>query len=220
MSDKPIIMSAPMVRALLEGRKTQTRRVLKPQPPTDHKLVGIYAPHLTAVFNPAGGEHYGNPDEDFSVLLPYRLRQRLWVRETFAPWENHEGLVGIDYRATAKCNQIDRKWRPSIHMPRWASRLTLIVTDVRVHRLNKICLADVYAEGIPEPDEVRMPLTPAAQKILEKEGLYPDCDPFALFESLWDSLHRPGNKSADNPWVCALSFTVHHANIDELREAA
>lgn len=200
MSDKPIIFSAPMIRALLDGRKTQTRQILKPQP----EFRGGCGDWHDA-------EEWGWETEDgnqVSVLdiAPngYCKGDRLWVRET---WTNVGlGDGEVIYRASAFEDTgysleeiVDIRWRPSIHMPRWASRLTLIVTDVRVQRLQEITLGDICAEGLAQ-------------------GIY-DFRPvqrgFDAFEAIWNSIHGPEAWDA-NPWVCAISFTVQHGNIDQI----
>jgi len=225
VADRPIIFSGPMVRALLDGRKTMTRRVLKPQPPADLGLVGIYAPKLTAVFG------YVTPDADCKVALRYMPGDRLWVREAWripymdniyspsdiaahaieagysSPWS------AIEYMADGE----RVNWKPvfgdpgrvraGMHMPRWASRLTLIVKGVRVQRVQDISEQDAIAEGCPGrlgpnpdfPDEW-------------------DPSPVEEYSGLWDELNarRPGCSWSDNPWVVALTFDVVKANIDAL----
>ncbi|WP_113154909.1 hypothetical protein [Nitratireductor sp. OM-1] len=203
MTDRPILFSGPMIRALLEGRKTQTRRILKPQPPADMGLVGVYAPALTAVFG------YVTPDADFKVPLRYMPGDRLWVREAWKPIpKSRPGsyfvpgspFYGLDtfYQADGNCPLwANGPWKPSIHMPRWASRLTLIVTEVRVERLQEITWQDAKAEGI--------------------SGGYHQSE----FASLWDSLNASRGFGWDaNPWVVALTFNVIRQNIDAMGEAA
>lgn len=198
MTDKPILFSGPMIRALLDGRKSQTRRVLKPQPTIaplaseqleDHELRGW-------LDIPVG--------DDFATVkrLPFAIGDRLWVRETwnvpdaYLASERRETALGLmNYAATPWA--IPGRWRPSIHMPRWASRLTLIVTDVRVQRLQEISEADARAEGALTGDH----------------SVY-------AFSQLWDSLNADrGFGWEANPWVSATTSTVHKCNID-LMEAA
>lgn len=184
MSDKPIIFSAPMVRALLDGRKTQTRRILKPPYGTlEFQANGTWKPICTKFF----------PGD------------RLWVREACATW------VGELKDAAYRADETDAEWenlrhdarlgfwkiRPSIHMPRWASRLTLIVTDVRVQRLQDISRGDAMEEGCPFANMADGP------------------DPRDWFTTLWNSIHGPKAWGA-NPWVCAISFTVTPQNIDQI----
>lgn len=220
MRDRPIIFSAPMVRALLDGRKTQTRRVLKPQPRQTDTGEWYLA-------TPAGFQYLSCPH----LVLPYEVGDRLWVREAHAmlPRTAYRGSIGTGtiaqiehptdgYSAAVFREGFDRsgppKWRPSIHMPRWASRLTLLVTDVRVQRLRQISEADAMAEGMELDNELS-----AWRCYLPK----PSRQDFWLcpresFRTLWDSLHGQGAWN-ENPWVCATTFTVHSANIDTLEPA-
>jgi hypothetical protein len=140
MADRPIIFSAPMVKALIEGRKTPTRRILKPQP----------VPCLSWSAPPPGTY----PSDKGWSRLPYELGDRLWVREG-ACWVSAWG-----WRYRADNDDLEDKrasgevgpWRSPIHMPRHASRLTLTVTEVRVQRLQDITLADARAEGVWFPE--------------------------------------------------------------------
>ena len=229
---KPILFSGPMNRALLDGRKTQTRRVLKPQPPDGLRFVGIYGPD--AVFEPL------SRGDDYTVRLPYMPGDLLWVRETWSgdywlkdapPSERPQICAQV-----AHVPKIPRTWywadgspthgdwerpRPSIHMPRWASRLTLEVTAVRVQRLQEISIEDARAEGVAteEWDDWRENVT----SIAIPEGSYIENER-DLFRDLWDSINAKRGYGWDtNPWVCAISFIVHQMNIDEFlaqREAA
>ena len=235
MVDRPIIFSGPMVRALLNGRKTQTRRVLNPQPEffdvaiEDGRGVGRRGcPDELWPFR-----CNGYPDErDFlrwakRARAPYGVGDRLYVREAWAPLaaltHNDPGARALSdrgfYRADESTvdGEIDR-WRPSIHMPRWASRLTLLVTDVRVERLNDITNEDCIAEGIPVHSNPSAPrVGPVMDDFARKHGLishYGDG-----FRRLWNSINGPDAWAA-NPWVVAVTFTVHHANIDALDIAA
>ena len=201
MSDKPMIFSAPMVRALLDGRKSQTRRRLKEQNSIADavKIGGRYQWKSWKT-----GCIHGD------VALPYSPGNRLWVREAHTLTTDCKSVV---YRVDATDMHGWRwetitpgdprgevKWRPSIHMPRWASRLTLVVTDVRVQRVQEINEADIASEGI----ERGFPGGPHGE-----EGLYED------FADLWNSLHGPDAWSR-NDWVVAISFTVHRCNIDQM----
>ncbi len=251
MTDRPILFSGPMTRALLEGRKTQTRRILKPQPPADMGLVGVYAPALTAVFG------YVTPDADFKVPLRYMPGDRLWVREAWKPIpKSRPGgyfvpgspFYGLDafYQADGNCPLwANGPWKPSIHMPRWASRLTLIITDVRVERLQEISEADALAEGVihqdPTPDDEDWNLRWSAEQGLAPEPMSPvwlapgtrqdygprrdeplwGPTPEFAFRLLWDSLNASRGFGWDaNPWVVALTFNVIRQNIDAMGEAA
>lgn len=260
MTDRPIIFGAPMVRALLDGHKTQTRRVLKPQPPKGF---------LSCVWNGAGWDWTG-PGPDWHrgryAVPRYAPGDRLWVREAWKPgaWRT-DGRVAIDYRASPEMthtpwcphqaafyemdNWADEaiangategdhglvwepgksplRWRSPIHMPRWASRLTLTVTDVRMQRLQEISEEDAWEEGV-ETDVWDQ--APAARRY-GTDGWFVGWpigigDPSVSvaaetvcrrsFETLWNSLHGPEAWDA-NPWVAAISFTVQRGNIDEAR---
>lgn len=214
MADKPILFSAPMVRALLEGRKTQTRRVLPVDP----------AWHLDPTRETAAKAGYywfsDDPELPGSLLVRARcaLGDRLWVRESFMPapmesppdeprttrWNIAYGAGGqAEIMAPAAYNPMlynYERWSPSIHMPRWASRLTLIVTDVRIQRLNDITRGDAMAEGCPFPNMQAGP------------------DPRDWFRDLWASLHGP-DAWGQNPFVAVYGFTAHHSNIDRMDPA-
>ena len=203
MSDKPIIFSAPMVRALLDGIKTQTRRELKGKS-------GILAARGVL----QRGAHWLGIEYDRSwpLRLPYAIGDRLWVREAFWTCEqcghrnmceggaNHSGHIGR--WCCASCDELLPRAKTSpIFMPRWASRLTLTVTDVRVQRLQEISEADARAEGvspITEPNDLKW------------EHYAPHG---AAFVILWNSINGPGAWDA-NPWVAAYTFTVQRGNID------
>lgn len=186
-----------MVRAILEGRKTQTRRIVKPQPPP---MMHIDTCH----YNNTGFAFWHNGEGANTgtctckdLKPPYGVPgDRLWVRETFyadvtqAEFEDvlHDG-TGIYYRATEIHPHLFR-WRPSIHMPRWASRITLEVVSVRVERLNDISEEDAIAEGCPYGVGGWM-VDPA---VGDKQ-----------FPTLWESINGPGSWDA-NPWVWVREF--------------
>ncbi|MBY0438575.1 MAG: hypothetical protein K2W80_10315 [Burkholderiales bacterium] len=201
--ERPIIFSAPMVRAILNGSKTQTRRIVKPQPVIrDGEPVW---PIGTKRPRGRGFEDcpYGQPGD------------RLWVRETHGVADRwlHDCETNpprcIAYRADLSARNFDppyvpntaswgwagMKWRPSIHMPRWASRITLEVTGVRVERLQDISEADAIAEGVVQAPYGWWSGFPGSSSPTAK-GAY------AL---LWDSINGPGSWDA-NPWVWVVEF--------------
>lgn len=213
MSDRGIIFSAPMVRALLEGRKTQTRRLLNPQPPKE----------LDAGFLLVEGEDRARVTHGRVLLkkpMPYAPGDRLYVREAWGTWGIFDDLApskltgkeGVAYVAdySDPRGEIFGRLRPSIHMPRWASRLWLEVTDVRVQRVAEISEADAGAEGIYETefyDRAEHKVSAGAPWSVER----------LAFADLWNSLHtKPGERWEDNPWVCAVTFDVHPGNIDKI----
>ena len=224
MADKPIIFSAPMVRALLDGRKTQTRRVLKPQPKVLKNGIW-YRPY--PVLRPLQWAYlHGDRIAGFADTR-YAPGDRLWVREAFIgpyayevneypprDWGNKPIWFPADGPVPDKfAGQFWPRARPSIHMPRWASRLTLTVTDVRVQRLQEISEADAWAEGC-KPGELNDRGEP-----FPAEEPHPKCGWVGWdcardwYADLWDSLHGPDAWDA-NPWVAAYTFTVQHGNID------
>lgn len=185
MTERPILFSGPMVRAILAGRKTQTRRLVKPQPEQ-----GIWKCGRSCLA-------LGNappPPDGYERWCPYGLPgDRLWVRECWRELGSGQGADGkiptypvpVGYAAD---RGYSGPWRPSIHMPRWASRLTLEVVGVRVERLHDISEADAQAEGCAPM------LTHADPSAREQ------------FESLWDSINGKRATWASNPWVWVVTF--------------
>lgn len=172
MTDRPIIFSGPMVRALLGGEKTQTRRLAT------------------------------------SPLRRCDVGDRLYVRESWKPHSLYAGMKPRDipettvfYFADNKYAPSDTPWIPSIHMPRWASRLTLIVTDVRFQALQAISEADAVAEGVDAVSVAEVPRRAAWSRRQD-------------FSRLWDSLHAAPHAWDDNPDLVALTFKVERRNID------
>ncbi|MGV6875881.1 hypothetical protein ACUSIJ_24750 [Pseudochelatococcus sp. B33] len=213
MTDKPILFSAPMVRALIDGRKTMTRRVLKPQPSRrDFRNV---SPETARWFHdPVRGGMWISDGCAVGPFKSFSPGDRLWVREAFSYDSldvDRDGLLPPWYWADGNPTGGDyTKPRPSIHMPRWASRLTLIVTGVRVERLQDISEEDAIAEGVLcDSDGWRDYLMPQTQ-----------CCPTAKdsFRTLWNSINGPGAWEA-NPWVSVTSFDVHRQNIDQMEAA-
>ena len=223
MKERPILMSAPMVRAILAGIKTQTRRVVKPQPPADTFQVTPYHhpdnhPRFFAWKDGFGGAEMHPAWEP--IPCPYgQPGDRLWVRETFGHFERNDNFTPgceVFYRADGGCLEIE-PWRPSIHMPRWASRITLEITGVRVERLQDISEADAMAEGIERAEDFFG--RPCWRAYDEPEGsdvVFPD-DPIGSYASLWMSINGPGSWDA-NPWVWVLEF--RRINSKEIEHAA
>jgi hypothetical protein len=224
MSDKPILFSGPMVRALLEGRKTQTRRVLKPPVSHDVPLYG-WKGETAAIWKEDGGLRN----------RPYRPGDRLWVRETLKPWSKDKDVFAYaadDMRLGQLTDSMDwpvsvakRPYVSAIHLPRWASRLTLLVDDVRVQRLQNISEADAIAEGVSE-DRVILDIVCYGGPTVEKTGLRyfvdtPDIEDqnfdnaVEAYAHLWDHINGPGAWEA-NPWVAAITFRVIRENIDQV----
>ena len=194
--DRPILFSGPMVRAILDGRKTQTRRVVKSQPRDGWApIVGPYHPTVTdkdGVQQP-GPLVYGASDEDEGRKCLYgHPGDRLWVRETWRLGDHNDAAAGcVHYRADQDEPAAPGQWKPSIHMPRWASRLTLEVKAVRVGRLQEISEADAKAEGMT-----------AKHMQLGTKSCH------SAFVDLWDDINskRPGCSWSDNPWVWVVEL--------------
>jgi hypothetical protein len=167
-----------MVRAILDGSKTQTRRIVKPQlsfDPNDHQGTNL-----------SGKSSAQEAMDQVIASCPYgQPGDQLWVRETWKPDHETEGIAW--YRASFGNYENGDRWHPSIHMPRWASRITLEIVSVRIERLNEITHADAIAEGCPP-----------------HPGL-PTQSVCGDYERLWDSINGPGSWNA-NPYVWVLTF--------------
>ena len=233
MTDRPILFSASMIRALLDGRKSQTRRVIKPQPPQ-------WAAVCSAIFPPQGLFQWSEAEhdpprplkrwpEDHALRVRFAKGDRLWVRENlwlYGRWRQ-EGttpkgrprqtldLIGkvAAFEKPADIAYWGGKagfaFRPGIHMPRWASRLTLTVTEVRVQRLQECSKEDAAAEGL-----IKLPAT--GRYVIAKGDQYFDkahLDPRVVYSWLWDEINGVGAWAA-NPWIVALTFTSERRNID------
>ena len=207
MKERPILFSAPMVRALLDGSKTQTRRVCKPaEKAALSSVVEVPDPlERGQVYN---GSHFGNEEGGVQFASPYGgVGERLYVRETFS------ALESVDFFNPAVPDDIPSHWywadgnpewgdwtrpKPSIHMPRAASRIDLKITGVRVERLQDISEADARAEGARECDPVsgrEVLLAGASQR-----------GSFVLhYRDIWEQINGPGSWDA-NPWVWVVEF--------------
>ena len=189
---KPILFNTEMVRAVLDGKKTQTRRVIKPEPKT------VYAQDNFNFLNIPGK----GPVWDHKI---YQVGDILWVRETWAEtWTPDSNDVGFVYKADGKPPKFpywgnakqskDEVWMPSIHMRKEAARLFLKVTNVRVNRLQDITEDEAMAEGVN-----------------------PSCCPpyehlshLLAFKDIWESIY---NNWLDNPWVWVIEFEVVEGEI-------
>ncbi|HEB9655296.1 TPA: hypothetical protein RZL14_002265 [Yersinia enterocolitica] len=217
--ERPILFNAEMVQAILSGRKTQTRRIVK----CNFQDIG---------FNHDMGQEWPWSEdcehaEDYWHPCPLGVvGDQLWVRETFALLGNEDGvcvdwqdnMVKSDEQAAARiykasCEQkhgdyglysipdsaywkpdtsnmkYEGSWRPSIHMPRWASRINLLITGIRVERLNTISNGDAMAEGYPA----------------EREATGGPLDAWLWFRDLWDGIY-PDNTFEVNPWCWVIEF--------------
>jgi hypothetical protein len=202
--ERPILFSSEMVRALLDGRKTQTRRVAN--------VTSENCP--PGMITPLAGFVPRSPESHVSYCPYGAVGDRLWVRETWtiknwtdrecaqmgfanAPQHPSEVYLGVPTRAVHHASwqpEFDapygpERWRPSIHMPRWASRITLEITGVRVERVQAITEDDAIAEGCFDERE--------------HDGSLPS----HIYRQLWDSLNaKRGYSWESNPWVWVLSF--------------
>lgn len=208
MTDKPILFSAPMIRALLDGRKTQTRRVLKPKGVArsneyTHLRLDVLDGHLW----------WWDGKHDLvgaSQSYPYTIGDRLWVREAWKSCSQMDGfpprdmspgeprlLVADGSLHEPACLMLKPgRFRQAMHMTRWASRLTLVVTDVRVQRVQDISNADAIDEGVQPNGKAATPID--------------------QFRDIWNRLHGP-DAWGHNGWVVALTFDVHKCNIDQMK---
>lgn len=175
MKERPILFSAPMVRAILDGRKTQTRRVVK----------GEALRWLNDGFTPKFVADYQNR------LCPYgKPGDHLWVRETFHTVDGHSAFYRADYEHNPKGDKEHGiVWTPSIHMPRWASRISLKIIGVRVERLQDISEKDAWAEGCEGFDD---------DVSGGKSG-------YCEYAELWEEINGKGSWDA-NPWVWVIKF--------------
>ncbi len=221
MADKGIIFSAPMVRALLAGRKTQTRRLLSSAPSgpgwncdPDRRAQSGYR------FVANGGT------PSLPCTPPYAPGDRLYLREHWKTTPAYDDLAPSDMggdepllyladSATFNWAEADGphagKHRQGMHMPRWASRLWLAVTEVRVQRLQDISETDANAEGIYF-DKLGFTAGHIGIGGCNQEW---SATPEIAYANLWRKLHtQPGTTWADNPWIVAVTFAVHKGNID------
>ena len=210
MIERPILFSGAMVQAIIAGRKSMTRRLVKPQPEA-----GCDSPY-----------HLGSVDNATARACPYgKVGDRLWVRETWRPTVDETLWDCIEYKAdgarikpsvpdnntgfhfSAECDDAaessNTRWRPSIHMPRWASRLSLVITNTRIERLNTISGKDILAEGavVRAHDDAfgHNPVSAFDGKVY--------LDLTSLWAAGWGSIHGKGAWAA-NPWVWVVEFKL------------
>lgn len=219
MADKPILFSGPMVRALIAGTKTQTRRL-----PSFSRYRGFteFGPSDTKGYDwhlrDSGMRWHDLRHSELLGRLPWHFGDRLYVREHWRTVKQHDHLAPrdlhpswtVEYLASDDGPCLTGKDRRAFHMPKWASRITLTVTDVRVQRLQDITRDDALAEGIFKSDD----------------GFYRGADnhlgqaaPQPAYGDLWEAINGAGSWDA-NPWVAAYTFTVAMGNIDDLARSA
>ncbi|EOC8657184.1 MULTISPECIES: ASCH domain-containing protein [Citrobacter freundii complex] len=197
MTERGMIFNSEMVRAILDGRKTQTRRIIK----LSHER-GM----LNPVIKGRNGEITSVSCRLAPLLCPFgQPEDRIWVRETWAEAgasapdlklyrANYPDHVPSHYENVPPVDEI--RWKPSIHMPRWASRILLGITDVRVERLNAISQADAIAEGAP-------PSHPSIDCVSQEYG-FPDFSR-SWFGQTWQHIYGEESWQA-NPWVWVIEF--------------
>lgn len=266
MKERPILFSSPMVRAILEGRKTMTRRVVKPQPDLSILKESYrdleFGFRRMPVLGPTHVPHewgfcakYDKPNcvPIYGYKCPYgTIGDRLWVKEAWrvGAWDDESHSIAVDYQAdnfirrewlpcdppemytrlrhqsvmdAIRANApVDKdgifswspgnspcRWRPSIYMPRWASRLTLEITDIRVERLRDITRDDAMEEGVERVDPYSItpdlpPGMPACWKDYAGKGWL--ASPIESFRTLWDSINAKSHPWESNPWVWVIEF--------------
>lgn len=208
MNGRGMIFNSEMVRAILEGRKTQTRRIMKVQPGTPEfglrRIIESSKANENGMYFWSQDDACGIKARSKPFLFPYgEVGDHIWVRETFRVHSRATDVATLVYRASVRnswteqthrvpvavCNKpaTPEKWTPSIHMPRWASRITLEITDVRVERLNSISDSDASKEGCCIAD-------------MESGDCLSD-----VFTRLWTSIYGDDSWQA-NPWVWVIEF--------------
>ncbi|WP_410698287.1 ASCH domain-containing protein [Citrobacter freundii] len=209
MKDRGMIFNGEMVRAILDGRKTQTRRIVKPQP---ELTKGSGFSWKGAVYGSGSNDHETN--RNFAhVKCPHgKPGDRLWVRETWARYNIDQNSHDMAYQATTPEDwPKEGRWRPSIHMPRQASRILLEITSVRVERLNDISSEDAESEGLERTNFTGFGDEPGLPSYPEPDVYY---DPFKkrweeyppeAFAGLWKSIYGEESWQA-NPWVWVIEF--------------
>lgn len=232
MADRPILFSASMVRALLAGTKTQTRRTMP-----DQSLFrdGSLGPEIWSGF--MGWQNISWAMENRGacgkgVLPRISIGDRLYVREAWCAQPGFDKLKPslIYDDDTNILYMADQAWmltpddmtragktRPSLFMPRWASRITLIVTDVRVERLQEITHQDAIAEGVEPYDGIDANCH--GWRDYSDPEMKHWVNPYVSYATLWDSINKE-NQWRDNPWVVAYSFDVIKQNIDQIEQVA
>ncbi|EPC3761914.1 hypothetical protein ACRZET_002575 [Klebsiella michiganensis] len=227
MKERGMIFNAEMVRAILDGRKTQTRRIMAPQPADDIER-GIFPNPEVIGWKSSLRHKHGSTTAHF---CPHgKPGDRIWVREAFRVHSRATDVATLVYKASernswteqthrvpvAVCNKpaTPEKWTPSLHMPRWASRILLEITDVRVERLNAISEEDAQSEGVHTEvwdqtvvarnyavrDEFFQFWSDDMPHYVEMNQLYR-----SSFRSLWESIYGEESWNA-NPWVWVISF--------------
>lgn len=214
MKERGMIFNGEMTRAILDGRKTQTRRIMKVQPSEDFTPMNMaletdykarwYTPGIVdkdGYLQPASKEVFGVSNENEGYSCPFgAVGDRIWVRET---WNKYGGL--LTYRADhdwiddmRKQTVCTARWVPSIHMPRWASRILLEITNVRVEQLNVISERDAQAEGVAK-------LQGGFWQHYQPGWTQHQLSARGSFVTLWKSIYGEESWNS-NPWVWVIEF--------------
>ncbi|SDS24442.1 hypothetical protein SAMN05216198_1523 [Halopseudomonas litoralis] len=198
MTERPILFNGEMVSAILDGRKTVARRVMKPQPevtpidypgPAGHRWPANKVQSMVHVEQELQNQR-GGWEGLAGSCCPYgQVGDHLWVRETWAETRvaQASGEKWVVYREADNRTDYGGPWKPSIHMPRWASRIQLEITGVRVERLQEITIGQICKEGLARSMYEFIPVTTA----------------FDAFAELWNST---GGDWDANPWVWVIEF--------------
>jgi len=224
IKERPILFSGAMVRALLDGSKTQTRRIVKPHPSDDAFALLDHGDGWWP-YRSEDGESANVDNMEYPLSCQYgQPGEHLWVRETWAPNAGSAGgfLYSADHRDASSVHVADLRagnwthcidrWKPSIHMPRLASRILLEIVSVRVERLNDCSQVDAIAEGAVSIrsqawDREHFPawryLFDEAVAAGEKPPIGPT--PMQAYEALWESINGAGSWAV-NPWVWVVEF--------------
>lgn len=219
MKERPIIFNTTMVKAIIEGRKTQTRRLVKPQPKFFKGNAGGHWWRCTHVQSMVRvEEELQNPGEYYKGFIdevnPFGKKgDRLWVRETFRFYDSDE-CPHADFpcgcprngtplfKASHDCGD-GEKWKPSIHMPRSASRIMLEITKIRIEQLNQISNQDAVQEGL-------LKLPASGRYVVNRGDQYfgaASTNPTEVFKWMWESIY--GSRAWElNPWVWVVEFNV------------
>jgi len=209
MKERPILFSSEMVRAILDGRKTQTRRVIKPQPEIQE-----YMNKPSLHWSQCGGRSL----TEIASYCPYgQPGDRLWVRETWRKTFDVDDKDVMEYRAGGtrlivgesiqhgehRITSVLPKWKPSIFMPRWASRIMLEIVNIRVERVQDISEEDAIAEGCNPYDHIKKEIVSRDNEIIFSNAYQ------ASYQLLWDSINAKRGYGWDvNPWVWVVEFKV------------
>lgn len=205
MKETPILFSANMVKAILEGRKTQTRRIIKLQPKKQHSFIS-----QSTVLDKSNRITWTYSDENsincVEVKFPFgKIGDFLWVKETY----QIQGNTTKYYVYKADKNESIKNWKPSLFMPKSAARIWLRITNVRVERLNDISEEDAIAEGIESKfpdfcDSIRYGFNGKLHYNYLEKGIM-QINSITSFETLWQSIHSEQSWN-DNPLVWVIEF--------------